>query len=428
MDTNQPTTGYTDPQQAQPAPQQAPAAAQPAPAAYAPAAAPAAVPAPQAAPAAVPAAAPGSYAAAPAESKGSIGKMLIGLAAFAAAIVLEGVAVSVAFALTDDTLPLETIYQIVSAGIALLIFAALGGSAYLHFDGKKIMAAIKDCWWLLLIDFVILGLTLFSAFTDGDTLTDNWLLLFILSAILCLGIGLSEEGLFRGLLLHGLLAKMGVSKKGVVWAIIISSVVFGLFHVLPADPSEFTPLGILQMILKTAQTGLCGVIWAAVVIHYDDIWGAAIVHALSDFLLIFPDIIFGYMDSALSTDYVSTDEEAMATIMVYVVFIALYIPLIVRSIKVIRQMETPDMGAFVPAAAAVSAGAVAAAEAPTPAQPSRLIVPAEQTPVTIAPTDSPFQAQPVNSSAMNPPTVAQEAPYIAPEPPKGPVPPSGWGA
>ena len=87
------------------------------------------------------------------------------------------------------------------------------------------------------------------------------------------------------------------------------------------------------------------------------------------------------------------------------------------------------MGAFVPAAAAASAGAVAAAEAPAPYQPSRLIVPPSQTPVTIAPTDSPYQGPVMDSSALSSPAVAvQQAPYIAPEPPKGPVPPSGWGA
>ena len=347
---------------------------------------------------------------APVGFKGSWGKLVLGFILFWVAVVGQDLAVAIAYFVSDELLAMETAYEVSSAVIALAIFAALGGWRWLKLDDRKVFQAIRDCWWLLFLDVALMCLTTFSALSDGDSLAKGWFGQVILTAIMCLGIGLSEEGLFRGLLHNSFLARFGKTRKSVVMCALMSALVFGLFHVLPADESDFTTLGVIQMILKTLQTGVCGFTWAIIATRDDDLWGVAIVHGLSDFLLIAPDIAFGWMDSALSTEYVSSDEEAMETIIVYLITIAAYLPLIVRTIKIIRKMDAPDYGAYVnpvlyaaPVAATAQGGVVMQQPQVAP------VAPVYQQPYV-----QPTQQQPMAQPYVQPVQPAQQQPMAQP--------------
>lgn len=54
-------------------------------------------------------------------------------------------------------------------------------------------------------------------------------ILFVLN---CIGVGVFEEGLFRGIVLNNMLRKWGSTKKGIYRAAIVSSVFFGISHII----------------------------------------------------------------------------------------------------------------------------------------------------------------------------------------------------
>jgi|GEM_PF-3181036 len=346
---------------------------------------------------------------------GSWPKLLIGLVLFGVVLVGQGIAVAIAFAISDELLVEETAYELISALFALVAIAVLGGLSWLRIDDRKVLNAIKDCWWLLLLDVALMGITIFEYASEGESLARGWFGDFIMTALLCLGIGLCEEGMFRGLINGPLLARFGKTRRSIVMCALVSSLVFGLFHVLPPDPSEMNPLGFVQMALKTIQTGICGFTWAIIATKERDLWGVSIVHGLSDFMLIVPEVMFGAMETALSTDYVSTDaSEALETIGVYVITILVYLPLIVRTVKIIRSLDAPNYGPFVrpalyaaPAAAGVGPAPMRVApvmqQAPVAPQQAWAAVPTPgvaRTPAPVMPQQAPAPVAPQQAPAV----------------------------
>lgn len=162
--------------------------------------------------------------------------------------------------------------------------------------------------------------------------------------ILCSCIGLCEEGLFRGLILHGLLGVMGRNRRGIVCAVVITSAVFGAAHIDWVTIDYGDMLSVAQAVMKVLQTGIFGYFLAAVILQTGDIVGAALVHAFGDFVLMVCWV--GLMAQPTTTEYVSTGEDALETLMVYVVVCALYAPLVVKAHRMLRRVPEPNYGAF----------------------------------------------------------------------------------
>lgn len=372
----------------------------------------------------------------------SIFKLILAIVFIVGTIFAQGIATVWAFYnLWDlDPLMIDVVYELSGSLVVIIAMAILGGIRYYRFDVKKIGFALKSCWWMLLVDTAMGIWDISDYLAEGTELVPNWGLRLVLIVVICIGVGISEEGMFRGLALGGLLGPFGSKKWGVVAACVLSSLAFGAIHVIPVEPSDLNPLGIAQMILKTLQTGVCGLIWAAVVIRSDDMWGVAFAHGLTDLPLMVSEALFYSGD--MTTEYVASgEEEAIYTIVMYLIIIALYLPLVVRSVKILREAEAPDYGpffkdrfqpeAFVQASQIgtrpmMLASATAAAAAPVAGAVSAdgMGGVAPQMP----PTPGGFATQPDGSpTAMAAPT-ATAAPsqqtYVRPS--GAPVPPTGW--
>jgi hypothetical protein len=145
--------------------------------------------------------------------------------------------------------------------------------------------------------------------------------------------------------------------------------IFGLLHfdVL----IDFTdPMQVAQNIMKVVQTGMCGFIFAAILVKTCNIWTVIVIHAANDFMLLF-------MTSALkaeevSTQYVMTGDEGVAVLVVYCVICVLYTPLIVVGKRLIDEVG-PWRGDFYPYEKARQAAMLQDA---TPAEPIPAAAPA----------------------------------------------------
>lgn len=226
------------------------------------------------------------------------------------------------------------------AGVMLL-----GGKSLLVPTRVSFLLALKKGWWAILVSGALMAVSLVWSAIDGETIVEpGWAMRGANMAVLCAAIGIYEETMFRGLLLEGLMDIWGGNRRGIVRAAIVSSLLFGFAHIDWIGLSYLDPLSLLQAGLKIVQTGTYGFFLAALVIRAKSCMGAAFLHGFDDLLLMIPSMVL--LGGPVDVEYVSTGEDAWALVCVYVVMIVLYIPLVVKGIRMLSQVPAPDRGAF----------------------------------------------------------------------------------
>ena len=234
----------------------------------------------------------------------------------------------------------------VAGGIAAMLFVLVMG-------GRKMatpsLEGMGETWrivrWLFLADAVIAVIDMVSTIAEGSfELAELWPLRILMLVLMCAGIGLFEEATFRGLVFNGLLARMGTNKKGMFWAIVLSSLFFGVMHIDPTSVAWTDPSQILQVVLKVAQTGIFGFVAAVCVLETGNIWPIALVHGLNDFMLMF--VYNGLMPEPVTTEYVSSGTDGLLAIGIYVALCVAYLPSLVVAYRTFLNHAAPDRGAF----------------------------------------------------------------------------------
>ncbi|GGX78711.1 CPBP family intramembrane glutamic endopeptidase [Pseudoduganella dura] len=129
----------------------------------------------------------------------------------------------------------------------------------------------------------------------GDQLTIPRATLLVL-AVNMLAVGLSEELMFRGVLLAGFLDRY------TAWqAVFASSAIFGLMHAL----NGFTTGDVPDALWQSGGAFLQGVGYAAVRLRTRSIWPMAVVHGLWDFSLMLQLVSGAQQETAPLRPYVS---------------------------------------------------------------------------------------------------------------------------
>ena len=95
----------------------------------------------------------------------------------------------------------------------------------------------------------------------------------------CISIGFFEEIIFRGVILLLLLQKLPKTKKGMYMAIVISSAIFGLIHLI----NLFSGAGFGATILQIGYSFLMGMMWAVVYLKTKNIWMSVLLHSTYNF-------------------------------------------------------------------------------------------------------------------------------------------------
>ena len=96
--------------------------------------------------------------------------------------------------------------------LAVLFIVLLGGGSWLRFNPQTVRNAWKYSWFMIVINIalsLLITLNLAMQFLQGELDTSSAVYWVGYSTVLCILIGVNEEGMFRGLLLGGMLAKMG---------------------------------------------------------------------------------------------------------------------------------------------------------------------------------------------------------------------------
>lgn len=239
-------------------------------------------------------------------------------------------------------LPVEIVIGI----ITLALMALIGGVSVIRPSGQGVGFSLRKAIYLLIIAAVSGLISVSAQISAGTPLVDNWFGPVIALLVLDLFVGIFEEGMCRGLLLNGLLGSMGKTRTGMIWAVVISSLVFGLIHVVAqiADPASMTLLGWAQILGKTLQAGLVGFLLAAIYLKTHNIWCGVIVHGLNDFLIMVAGVAFGASSIGV---YVQTDPTlALIEAIVYAVFTLISIPFAVTGMKILKRIQVPQNGFY----------------------------------------------------------------------------------
>jgi len=94
-----------------------------------------------------------------------------------------------------------------------------------------------------------------------------------------LGAGLSEELLFRGLVLCGLARAWGQTRRGIIKAVLVTSLIFAVLHLTQIASAGLSPSGALPLAL---QTCVIAVWWGALVVAGGSIWPAVLLHSVGN--------------------------------------------------------------------------------------------------------------------------------------------------
>lgn len=232
--------------------------------------------------------------------------------------------------------------------LAVICFIALGCGSWLKPDGKSIANTWRLMGYIIVVD-IVLGVLSFLAtigsmdvealeeLTAADAMNN-----FLTVSLLCILVGINEEIMFRGLFFGGLLAKFGGTKRGVLVSAIVSSLVFGFFHVMTSiDPTDGS--SILQGLMKTLQTATFGFVFCAPVLEDRRLCGAMSFHSFNDWTLMAGYVFTGLPDTL--GQYINEDTQVAPVVLVlYAIMCLIYLPKCIRAAKRLLALEEPQYG------------------------------------------------------------------------------------
>lgn len=141
------------------------------------------------------------------------------------------------------------------------------------------------CSGMVFFGIVALGCLVFT--TEGITNNAEYksfpeILFFILFVLL---VGLAEEFIFRGIIADSILQRFGHSPAGIIFTVISSSILFGLFHFF----NFFSGQALEETFVQIIATSMTGCLLGAIYVRHKNIYAVAFLHAVLDFMTMFED-------------------------------------------------------------------------------------------------------------------------------------------
>lgn len=274
-------------------------------------------------------------------------KKLISSHAAVLGFVTCAVGLTAVFLLPGNTFVEQATGRLALAVAECALLAAMTGWRPLVPSSARFCQGLGMCWYMVMVMVAVGLFAIWGMLSEGESFVDGWPLVTLKVAYLCLSVGLVEEILFRGLVLDLFLRAWGSTQKGVVTAVAVSSLLFGFAHVVTSVIFDEAPggIGAAQVVLKTVEAAMMGVLLASVVLRTREIWSAAAAHALADFLPLLSSMIFG--DTLSSGGYVSSDATTGLLIVgVYCFSVFLSMPYFFPAVESVLSTACPRRGIF----------------------------------------------------------------------------------
>jgi membrane protease YdiL (CAAX protease family) len=210
--------------------------------------------------------------------------------------------------------------------MSVLVFVLIARLGLLKEGGFTRFSEWKAVWliWPVLIYSVLNGSDLIDSPYRINWADGGLIALFVL---LYVSVGTIEEFLFRGLILPLLMRKWGSTRKGIYTAVIVSSAIFGVVHLLNfiAGRRDLLTTG-TQILYGT----FFGVFFAALVLRNKSIWPAVFCHFLFDLCGNLMEVTEGW---------VFTRVEPTTTVNGALITLAVLLPLLLIGLFYLRKVE-----------------------------------------------------------------------------------------
>lgn len=168
----------------------------------------------------------------------------------------------------------NTVTRLVAGLIACYVLILLGHGDLLKWRfSKKHFLIIIPALVVAVNNFPIIALLNDRASLDEPTYR------VILFFIECFSVGFFEELFFRGLVLIYLVQQFSHKKYGLWIGLVISSLIFGLFHLVNLfEGASFGPT-----VLQVGYSFLMGMLWSVIYLKTGNLWLVMVLHALYNF-------------------------------------------------------------------------------------------------------------------------------------------------
>ena len=181
------------------------------------------------------------------------------------------------------------IHYCMAVPLIILLVYLLGKRDIFHFTWKSFGSglAIGTVFWLFAL---LIGSAYFLNYITLEDSSFEWKNLFK-CVFLFMGIGFTEEVLFRGIVLNLLKDMFGrKTRKDLVKAVVVSSLMFGIFHFVNLfTVSNAIFLAVIKQIIGAFGIGLC---LGAIYIRTGNLWCTIFIHGFWDFAMGIPSVIF----------------------------------------------------------------------------------------------------------------------------------------
>jgi len=230
-------------------------------------------------------------------------------------------------------LTIFTVGQLMLSGTAIWLMWKLEVFDIDDFKFKGMRKGLYIAWF----GFLYIAISFFISFMsipENSFVTPNIFYLLIVILHPFIGTGLFEEVFYRGLVLKILLKKNGDSKRGIIFACVVSSAIFGLLHIT----NVFAGAPILPTISQVIHATAVGLFFAVIFLRTRKLWIPILLHGLLNVssqifnAIISPDAIMQ------NTPYESAGTDNVGLI-IYTLFVSL--PLLIAALILFGKVK-PD--------------------------------------------------------------------------------------
>ena len=169
----------------------------------------------------------------------------------------------------------STLSRFIGGAVCIVFMFEFALSSVMRPLGNK---KISGLLWVIPAFAVAVNNFPFVSFLAGDCSLNASANDIFTYALFCLSVGFFEEMAFRGCALMFLMKKRADTKKGIFFAICLSSAAFGLIHLINLFTAS--PGAVFLQIGYSALIGaLCSVVW----LETGNIWCCVLLHAVYNF-------------------------------------------------------------------------------------------------------------------------------------------------
>ena len=169
----------------------------------------------------------------------------------------------------------DGISRILVVVIVLILFIKMNKNIVIGFQNQGIKLGLLLGWPI----YIAMLINIYDVASMAHIDKVPTLLEWILYIVYVFSIGLYEEVVLRGIVLNKMLEKWGDSKKGIVGAVLLSSLLFGLLHLVNLIGK---PWLIVATGTQVVYALFIGVFFAAIYLRTKNLWTVIVLHMFLD--------------------------------------------------------------------------------------------------------------------------------------------------